>query len=55
VRGALTKADGFSNIRTDIQNRTCSFEYSRSEAELKTQLDELAKTNSHLQDWSKKN
>jgi hypothetical protein len=55
VRGALTKAGGFSNIHTDIQNRTCRFEYSKSEPELKAQLDELAKTNSHLRDWSKQN
>ena len=54
MRGALTKADGFSNIQTDIGNTTCSFDYSKNEAELKAQLDELAKTNSHLRDWRKK-
>jgi len=55
VRGDLTKADGFSNIRTDLGNNTCSFEYTKSEAELKTQLDELAKSNSHLREWREKN
>jgi hypothetical protein len=54
VRGDLTKADGFSNIRTDLSSKTCSFDYTKSEGELKTQLDELAKSNSHLRDWSKK-
>ena len=53
MRGDLTKADGFSNVRTDLDSKTCSFEYSKSDAELKTQLDELAKTNSHLRDWRK--
>ena len=55
MRGALTQADGFSNIQTDIANNTCSFEYSKSDAELKSQLDELAKSNAHLRDWRKKN
>jgi hypothetical protein len=55
VRGDLTKAPGFSNIRTDLSTQTCSFDYSKSEAELKNQLDELAKSNTHLQNWSKKN
>ncbi len=55
MRGDLTKTDGFSNDRTDLDNKTCSFDYSKSDAELKAQLDELAKSNSHLRDWSKKN
>jgi hypothetical protein len=55
VRGALTKAPGFSNIHTDVSNQTCSFDYSKTEAELKKQLDELAESNSHIRDWSKKN
>ena len=55
MRGDLTKADGFSNIRTDLSNKTCSFDYAKSEAELKAQLDELAKSNPHLRDWSKMN
>ena len=54
MRGALTKDNGFSNIRTDISNNTCSFDYDKSDAELKIKLDELAKTNSHLSEWSKK-
>ncbi len=54
MRGDLTKADGFSNIRTDLTNNTCNFEYAKSEAELKAQLDELAKSNPYLRGWSKK-
>ena len=54
MRGALTKAEGFSNIKTDIGNTTCSFDYAKSESEMKTQLDELAKSNSHLREWRKK-
>jgi hypothetical protein len=54
VRGDLTKTEGFSNVRTDPYNMTCSFDYTKSEGELKTQLDELAKSNSHLRDWRKK-
>jgi hypothetical protein len=55
VRGALTKADGFSNIKTEVDTKTCTFNYTKSETELKAQLDELAKSNSHIRDWSKKN
>jgi hypothetical protein len=55
VRGDLTAARGFSNVNTDIKNRTCSFNYSKSEADLQQQLEELAKTNTHLRDWSEKN
>lgn len=54
MRGDLSKAAGFSNIRTDLSSNTCNFDYTKSEAELKTQLDELAKSNSHLRDWRKK-
>jgi len=54
VRGALTQAGGFTNIQTDIANRTCQFNYSKSEDELWAKLDELAKNNSHLRDWKKK-
>jgi hypothetical protein len=51
VRGALTVADGFSNVQTDIANTTCRFNYSKSEAELTAKLDELAKANDHIRDW----
>jgi hypothetical protein len=54
VRGDLTKTEGFSNIRTDLSNNTCRFDYAKSDTELKAQLDELAKSNPHLRDWSKK-
>jgi hypothetical protein len=52
VRGALTPADGFSNVQTDIANTTCRFKYSNSEAELTAKLDELAKSNPHIRDWT---
>jgi hypothetical protein len=54
VRGALTPADGFTNVQTDIAATTCKFDYSKSEAELSAKLDELSKTNSHIRDWKKK-
>lgn len=50
----MTKIDGISDIQTDIPKRTCSFKYAKSESELKAQLDEFAKTNSHIRDWTKK-
>ena len=52
MRGALTPADGFSNVQTDIANNTCQFNYSKSEAELTAKLDELAKSNPHIRDWT---
>ena len=54
MRGALTPADGFSNVETDIANTTCRFNYSKSEADLTAKLDELAKSNTHIRDWKKK-
>jgi hypothetical protein len=51
VRGALTKDRGFSNVKTDFENTTCRFDYSKSEAELTAKLDELAKSNTHLRKW----
>jgi hypothetical protein len=53
VRGALTAADGFSNVQTDIANTTCRFNYSKSEVELTAKLDELAKSNPHIGGWKK--
>jgi uncharacterized protein (DUF1697 family) len=55
VRSALTEAEGFTNVKTDISSTTCSFNYSKSEADLTQKLDEISKTNSHVRDWKKKN
>ena len=54
MRGALTEADGFTNVQTDIAKTTCKFDYSKSEADLKAKLDELAQSNSHIRDWKTK-
>lgn len=54
MRGALTAAEGFTNVQTDIANRTCQFNYTKSEAEMTAKLNELAKDNSHIKDWKKK-
>lgn len=54
MRGALNEAGGFSNIQTDIANRQVRFDYTKSEAEMKAAVEELAKTNTHISGWSKK-
>jgi hypothetical protein len=54
VRGALNPGEGFSNFEIDLPNTTCRFDYAKSEAELTAKLDELAKTNSHISGWKKK-
>jgi hypothetical protein len=54
VRGDLTRAGKFSKISTDINRRICSFDYSGTRDELKKQLEQLAKTNSHLEGWALK-
>jgi hypothetical protein len=54
VRGAPTQSEGFFQVQTDIGNQTCRFDYTGSEAELKTKLDEFALTNSHIRDWTMK-
>jgi predicted HAD superfamily phosphohydrolase YqeG len=54
VRGALSDKEGFTNVKTDVDNRIVSFDYSNSEAELMAKLEELGKSNEHLSGWSKK-
>ena len=54
MRGALTQAGGFTNIQTDIDARVVRFDYAKSDAEMTAALDELAKTNTHISGWTKK-
>lgn len=54
MRSALTPADGFTNVQTDLATTTCRFDYSKSEAELTTKLNELSETNAHIRGWKKK-
>ena len=54
MRGALTEADGFTNVQTDIATTTCKFDYSKSQADLTAKLNELSQSNSHIRDWKTK-
>jgi hypothetical protein len=44
----VSKIDGVTDIQTDIPNRTCSFKLTKPDVDYRTQLEEFAKTNSHL-------
>jgi len=52
VRGDLTKIDGITDIETDSGNHVCSFRVTDPTLDYKAKLDELAKTNIHLEEFS---
>ena len=52
MRSDLQKLQGISEIKTDIPSRSATFKIAQNQADLKTKLDEFAKTNEHMKDWS---
>jgi len=52
VRGDLAKIDGITDIKTDTAKQVCSFVVTNPDLDYKAKLDEFAKTNSHLEDYS---
>jgi copper chaperone CopZ len=52
VEGDLVKVPGVSNIEFDIGSNNCKFYVADEKLDVKEKLDELAKTNSHIEDWS---
>ncbi len=58
MRSALTNVKGVSNIETDptASPPLCTFQFAvTSPSEVKAKLDELAKTNQHINGWSTAN
>ena len=48
----MAKIQGVSEIKTDTSNTTCEFRVTKDVADLKAKLDEFAKTNEHLAEWT---
>ena len=48
VRGDLTKVDGISDVKCDIDNATCTFGVTDESLDVDSVLDGLAKTNDHI-------
>lgn len=55
MRGSLEKIDSVSDIKTDHKTLKASFKIADAKMDqkaLKAKLDELAKNNKHMKDWS---
>jgi hypothetical protein len=51
VRSDLAKIPQVKEVRTDIATRTCLILLKDKDFDIKTKLDELAKSNDHLAGW----
>ena len=47
MRSALTADAGFANLKTDLKNRSATFECSNAD-EIKKKLESIAATNKHV-------
>jgi len=52
VRSDLVKLKGVKDITTDFNTHVATFKIAMPHDELKKKLDEFAKTNEHMKDWS---
>ena len=52
MRSDLEKIKGIQDIKTDYTKTEASFKIAMPQAELKKQLDEYAKNNTHMKGWS---
>ena len=52
MRSDLEKIKGIKDITTDFTKTEATFKVAMDKAELKKKLDEFAKTNKHMKDWS---
>lgn len=52
MRSDLEKLTGIKDINTDIKKTEATFKIAMDKAELKKKLDEFAKKNEHMKDWS---
>lgn len=48
----MKKVDVFTDIKTDVKGRSCSFKVTKKDFDYKTKLTELAKKNKHLKDFT---
>ena len=52
MRSDLEKLPGIKDITTDIKATEATFKIAMPQGELKKKLDEFAKSNKHMKDWS---
>jgi len=52
VRSDLEKLTGIKDITTDFKTNVATFKIAMPQADLKKKLDEFAKKNEHMKDWS---
>ena len=52
MRSDLEKLPGIKDITTDFKKTEATFKIAMPQPELKKKLDEFAKTNKHMKDWS---
>ena len=52
MRSDLVKLPGITDITTDIEKLQATFKIGMEHDALKTKLEEYAKTNEHMKDWS---
>lgn len=52
MRGDLVKIDGITDIKTDPENQVCTFVVTNPSLDYKARLEEFAKTNTHLKDFT---
>ena len=52
MRSDLEKLPGIKDITTDIQKNEATFKIAMAQPELKKKLDEFAKKNEHMKNWS---
>ena len=52
MRSDLQKLPGITDITTDIEKNVATFKIAIQQDALKTKLEEYAKTNEHMKDWS---
>ena len=52
MRSDLEKLPGIKDITTDIKKTEATFKIAMAQPELKKKLDEFAKKNEHMKNWS---
>jgi hypothetical protein len=52
VRSDLEKLQGVKDITTDFKTNVATFKIAMPQGDLKQKLDEFAKKNEHMKDWS---
>jgi hypothetical protein len=52
VRSDLEKLNGIKDITTDFKTNVATFKIAMPQADLKKKLDEFARKNEHMKDWS---